>query len=86
MSSLHAWSFCLAIFSPQDRLEIFISMFLYLFQPPVGKILISTIGPYLVAIYLFRPFFLQKYLFPKKLQAPPKYSNGGPLNKSAVDH
>ena len=30
-----AWSFCLAIFSHQNRLEIFISMFLYLFQPPV---------------------------------------------------
>ena len=64
------------IFSPQDRLEIFISIFilhwfinyiLFIYymitQPPVWVKYLFP--PYLVAIYLFHPFFLQKYLFPK---------------------
>ena len=34
-----------------------------------------------MAIYLFHPFFSQKYLFPK-IQPPfPQYSNGGPLTR-----
>ena len=36
--------------------------------------------PCLVAIYLFHPFLLQKYLFPKN-SSPPPYSNGGPLTR-----
>ena len=33
------------------------------------------------AIYLFRPFFPQKYLIPKDFSAPPRtHSNGGPWN------
>ena len=52
------------MFSHQDRLEIFISIFiLYLFPPPVWVKYLFP--PCLVAIYFFHPFFLQKYLFPK---------------------
>ena len=57
-------------FSPKDRLEIFISIFiLYLCQPPVWVKYLFP--PYLVAIHLFHPFFLQKYLFPKNSSPPP---------------
>ena len=65
-------------FSPQDRLKIFISMFiLYLFQPPVW---IKYLFPPCLAIYFFHPFFLQKYLFPKRTPPPQsQYSNGGSL-------
>ena len=76
------WSYCLAIFiyftgklklkalifSPRDRLEIFISIFIFysLTTSFVDKIFISTM-PCAVAIYLFHPFVPQKYLFKKKI-------------------
>ena len=68
-----AWSFLFisqgrlkALFpSPQDRLEIFLSM--YLFQPPLR--IKYLFPPCLVAIYLFHPFFPQNYLFKKQIQA-----------------
>ena len=58
--------FCL----PQDRLEMFISIFiLYLFQPPLW--IKYLFPPCLVAIYLFHPFFPTKKIYFQKTPAPP---------------
>ena len=46
-------------FSLQGRLEIFISILLYLFQPPLWIKYLCP--PCLVVIYLFHPFSAQKY-------------------------
>ena len=64
-------------FTSGYRLEIFISIFIlgayrvYLFQTPVTVWVKYLFPPDLVAIYLFHPFFLQKYLFPKDSSPPP---------------
>ena len=69
--AVFAWSFLFIsqgrltalFFSTQDRMEIFISIFiLYLCQPPLW--IKYLFPPCLVAIYLFHPFSPQKYLFP----------------------
>ena len=54
----------LGFYTQPDRLEIFISIpifILYLFQPPLSIFFIFP--PYVLAICLFHPFSTQKYLF-----------------------